>query len=54
VIASSGCGGPADAHEVFTEANADAALAASIFHFEEFSIREVKEYLAERDVPVRL
>ncbi|PSP70609.1 imidazole glycerol phosphate synthase subunit HisF [Halobacteriales archaeon QH_9_66_26] len=54
VIASSGCGGPADAHEVFTEANADAALAASIFHFEEFSIREVKEYLAERGVPVRL
>ena len=54
VIASSGCGGPEDAHEVFTEANADAALAASIFHFEEYSIREVKEYLAERDVPVRL
>ena len=54
VIASSGCGGPADAHEVFTEANADAALAASIFHFEEFSIREVKEYLAERGVPMRL
>ena len=54
VIASSGCGGPADAHEVFTEANTDAALAASIFHFEEFSIREVKEYLAERGVPMRL
>ncbi|WP_121823529.1 imidazole glycerol phosphate synthase subunit HisF [Halostella salina] len=54
VIASSGCGGPEDAHEVFTEANADAALAASIFHFDEYSIREVKEYLAERDVPVRL
>ncbi|MFC6991753.1 imidazole glycerol phosphate synthase subunit HisF [Haladaptatus sp. GCM10025707] len=54
VIASSGCGGPEDAYEVFTEANADAALAASIFHFDEYSIREVKEYLAERDVPVRL
>ncbi|WP_135819650.1 imidazole glycerol phosphate synthase subunit HisF [Halostella litorea] len=54
VIASSGCGGPEDAYEVFTDANADAALAASIFHFDEFSIREVKEYLAERDVPVRL
>ncbi|WP_266076069.1 imidazole glycerol phosphate synthase subunit HisF [Haladaptatus caseinilyticus] len=54
VIASSGCGGPEDAYEVFTEANADAALAASIFHFGEYSIREVKEYLAERDVPVRL
>jgi cyclase len=54
VIASSGCGGPEDAYEVFTEANADAALAASIFHFDEYSIRDVKEYLAERDVPVRL
>lgn len=54
VIASSGCGGPEHAYEVFTEANADAALAASIFHFGEYSIRETKEYLAERDVPVRL
>ena len=53
VIASSGCGGPEDAYEVFTEGGADAALAASIFHFEEYSIREVKEYLAERDIPVR-
>jgi cyclase len=54
LIASSGCGGPEDAHEVFTEADADAALAASIFHFGEYSIREVKEYLDERGVPVRL
>ncbi|MUV58019.1 cyclase [Halogeometricum rufum] len=54
VIASSGCGGPEDMYEVFTEANADAGLAASIFHFDEYSIRDVKEYLAERDVPVRL
>jgi cyclase len=54
VIASSGCGGPEDAYEVFTEAGADAALAASIFHFDEYSIREVKEYLDERGVPVRL
>ncbi|MEM4782453.1 MAG: imidazole glycerol phosphate synthase subunit HisF [Halalkalicoccus sp.] len=54
VIASSGCGGPEDAYEVFAEADADAALAASIFHFGEYSIREVKEYLDERDVPVRL
>ncbi|WP_323192380.1 imidazole glycerol phosphate synthase subunit HisF [Halostella sp. PRR32] len=54
VIASSGCGGPEDAYEVFSEAGADAALAASIFHFDEYSIREVKEYLDERDVPVRL
>ena len=53
VIASSGCGGPEDAFDAF-EAGADAALAASIFHFGEFSIREVKEYLDDRDVPVRL
>ena len=54
VIASSGCGGPADAYEVLTDAGADAALAASIFHFGEYSIQETKEYLHERDVPVRL
>jgi cyclase len=54
VIASSGCGGPEHAHEVFTEAGADAALAASIFHFDEYSIRDVKESLDERGVPVRL
>jgi len=54
VIASSGCGGPEDMHEVFTDAGADAALAASIFHFDEYSISEVKEYLDEHDVPVRL
>ncbi|MFC4358707.1 imidazole glycerol phosphate synthase subunit HisF [Halobium salinum] len=54
VIASSGCGGPEDMYEVFTEADADAALAASIFHFDEYSIGECKEFLAEHDVPVRL
>jgi len=54
VIASSGCGGPEDMYEVFTEAGADAGLAASIFHFGEYSIRETKEYLDERGVPVRL
>jgi cyclase len=54
LIASSGCGGPEDAYEVFTEADADAALAASIFHFGEYSIHEVKEYLDDRGVPVRL
>ena len=54
VIASSGCGGPEDTREVFQDAGADAALAASIFHFDEYSIREVKEYLDEHGVPVRL
>ncbi|ELZ84320.1 imidazole glycerol phosphate synthase subunit HisF [Haloferax larsenii] len=54
VIASSGCGGPEDMYEVFTDAGADAGLAASIFHFDEYSIRDVKEYLDDHDVPVRL
>jgi cyclase len=54
VIASSGCGSPEDMYDVFTEAGADAGLAASIFHFGEYSIAETKEYLAERGVPVRL
>ena len=54
VIASSGCGGPEDIYEVFTETDVDAALAASIFHFGEYSIQETKEYLDERGIPVRL
>jgi len=54
VIASSGCGGPEDMYEVFTEAGADAGLAASIFHFGEYSIEETKAYLDERGVPIRL
>ncbi|WP_115865268.1 imidazole glycerol phosphate synthase subunit HisF [Halorussus litoreus] len=54
VIASSGCGGPEDMYEVFTDAGADAGLAASIFHFGDYTIRETKEYLDERGVPVRL
>ena len=53
VIASSGCGSPEHMYEVFTEANADAGLAASIFHFGDYSIDETKAYLAERGVPVR-
>ncbi len=53
VIASSGCGSPAHMAEVFTEAGADAALAASIFHFEEYSIEEVKQYLADEGIEVR-
>ena len=54
VIASSGCGGPEDMYEVFTEAGADAGLAASIFHYDEFGIGEVKQYLDDRGVPVRM
>ena len=53
VIASSGCGSPAHMGEVFTDAGADAALAASIFHFDEYSIQEVKADLSDRGIPVR-
>jgi len=54
VIASSGCGGPEDMEEVFVDAGADAGLAASIFHFGEYSLAETKQYLDERGIPVRL
>jgi len=54
VIASGGAGGPEHIHRVLTEGRADAALAASIFHFGTCPIAEVKRYLAERGVPVRL
>jgi len=53
VIASSGCGGPEDMEEVFVEAGADAGLAASIFHFDEYSIADTKAYLADRGLPIR-
>jgi cyclase len=54
VIASGGAGRVEDFHEALTTANADAALAASLFHFNELRVADVKHYLAEQDVPVRL
>lgn len=54
VIASGGCGEPKHMLEVFKNAGADAALAASIFHFGEYSIPETKKYLADEKVLVRL
>lgn len=54
VIASGGCGSPEHFLESFTKGKADAALAASIFHFKEFTIREVKDYLREKGVAVRI
>ena len=53
LIASGGVGGPEHLHEGFVEGHASAALAASIFHYGEFSIEECKRYLRERGVPVR-
>jgi len=53
VIASGGCGSLAHFAEVFKETNADAALAASLFHFGELTVPQVKTYLAEQNIPVR-
>ena len=53
VIASGGAGNPQHILEAFTVGRADAALAASVFHYKEFSIAEVKEYLWQHDIPVR-
>ena len=54
VIASGGCGSLEHFAEVFEEDAADAALAASLFHYGELSIGEVKQYLKKKGVPVRL
>lgn len=54
VIASGGAGKREDFYEALTAGGAEAALAASLFHFKELEIREVKEYLRSRGVPVRL
>ncbi len=53
VIASGGAGGPDHMAEALTEGLADAVLAASIFHFGTYSIREVKAALAEAGIPMR-
>ena len=54
VIASGGAGELEHFYEVLTKANSDAALAASVFHYQEFSIKQVKEYLGSKGVRVRL
>jgi cyclase len=54
VIASGGVGNLEHLYDGFTKGKADAALAASIFHFREYTIRQAKEYLRDRGVPVRL
>lgn len=53
VIASGGAGNLSHFYDALTVGKADAALAASLFHYKELEINEVKKYLAERDVPVR-
>lgn len=54
VIASGGAGRPEHFKEALVEAGAEAALAASLFHYKELEIRQVKEYLHEQGVSVRL
>ncbi|MGD0464069.1 MAG: imidazole glycerol phosphate synthase subunit HisF [Tepidisphaeraceae bacterium] len=54
VVASGGAGSPQDMLEVLTKGRADAALAASIFHFRTYSIGQVKQFLAEHGVSIRL
>lgn len=54
VIASGGAGKIEDFAEVFTAGKADAALAASVFHFQEIEIPALKRFLAEKNIPVRL
>ena len=53
VIASGGCGSLDHFAEVFEETGCDAALAASLFHFGELTVPQVKDYLRERSIPVR-
>lgn len=53
VIASGGAGKPEHLYEVLTEGHADAALIASMLHYGEFTVGEIKEYLTERGIKVR-
>lgn len=54
VIASGGAGTKEHFYEAFTEGKADAALAASLFHFKELEIMDLKKYLSDRGIPMRL
>ena len=54
VIASGGAGKLQHFYDVLTRAGADAALAASLFHYQQYSVKQVKDYLKERGIPVHL
>lgn len=54
VIASGGAGTMQHFYDTFTEGKSDAALAASIFHFKEIAIKDLKSYLHQKEIPVRL
>jgi cyclase len=54
VIASGGAGNLGDLYQALASGGADAVLAASIFHYRTYSIKETKKYLAERGIPIRI
>lgn len=54
VIASGGCGKLEDFKEIFEKSSCDAALAASLFHYKELTVKEVKEYLKSSGIEIRL
>ncbi|MDO5402521.1 MAG: imidazole glycerol phosphate synthase subunit HisF [Eubacteriales bacterium] len=54
VIASGGAGNMEHFYDVFTRGNADAALAASLFHYKEMEIMDLKKYLEQRKLPMRM
>ena len=54
VIASGGAGGKEHFLDAFTKGKADAALAASLFHYKELDIMELKKYLADNGIPMRM
>ena len=53
VIASGGAGNLEHLYQALVTGKADAVLAASIFHYQIYSIRQAKDYLAERGIPIR-
>jgi cyclase len=53
VTASGGCGKIEDFYEVFSQTNAASALAASVFHYKQFTVKDVKEYLRDRGIKVK-
>jgi len=52
VTASGGCGKLEDFAEIFQKTNVNAALAASVFHYGQFTVKQVKEYLLEKGIDV--
>jgi cyclase len=54
VIASGGAGTPEDLYRALVEGKADAVLAASIFHYGSYSIKDIKQYLSQRGIPIRM